>query len=90
MQLAAQDDPPEDHRIICDGCHEVRSQTEIPSASSTNDAFDRPFLERGTNVQHAPRRLTHSAWSVVPLHDTYHWLTSEQVCVLRGTLIHPP
>ncbi|KAG6381486.1 hypothetical protein JVT61DRAFT_67 [Boletus reticuloceps] len=25
MRLAAQDDPPEDHRIICDGCREVRA-----------------------------------------------------------------
>lgn len=25
-QLSAPDDPPEDHRIICNGCHEVRAR----------------------------------------------------------------
>ena len=90
MQRVAQDDPPEDHRIICDGCHEVRPQTMKPrQIASQMNTVDRPFLERGINVQHAPRRLTRSAWSVCLV----AWCKiaadcSKQVCFLRGALLY--
>lgn len=29
MQHDVQDDPPEDHHIICDGCHEVRARAVL-------------------------------------------------------------
>ncbi|KAH0836543.1 hypothetical protein J3R83DRAFT_8216 [Lanmaoa asiatica] len=60
MHLVAQDDPPEDHRIICDGCHEVRARTRISLQFAHERLFDRPFSERDINVQRAPRHLAHS------------------------------
>lgn len=65
MQLIARDDPPEDHRVICNGCNEVccPRYPRLRLRRFVDLYTNRPSLGRDTNVQHAHRRQAHTVWS---------------------------